>query len=825
MTAGKDDYVNGIGRRLAIQGAQTTAPPGRRPTPDGEAFGSPGLAPAWTEGDKDGVGTAYSASSRVWFTTRDGILTEAYYPTVDRPQLRDLQYVITDAKSLLHQEKPDLRTQTKRLHRHVPGYRITNTDPAGNYSIDKVVITDPHLPCILIRTSLGGDPQWLETMQLYALCAPHLGVGGWGNNARVIRVMGEAVLVAEKDGTWLALGATAPFSKASAGYVGMSDSWTDLASDLHMDWEFESAHDGNVALTGRIDLTGRREFTLGLAFGDSLHGAVTALLQSLSVPFERQLSRFSQQWHRACRKLVALEEFSTDGGGLYNTSATLLLSHEDKSFPGALVASLSIPWGETKGDDDIGGYHLVWTRDMVNSSTGLLAAGHTESPLRALVFLAVSQQPDGGFPQNFWIDGRPHWTGIQLDEVAFPIMLAWRLDRLKGLEDFDPYPMVLSAAGFLVKNGPATEQERWEEASGYSPSTLASNIAALLCAACFARQRSDEPTAIFLEEYADFLECHLESWMVTKAGSLHPDISDHYIRINPISIGDPLPDEDPDRGMLAIANRPPGSQWQFQANQVVDAGFLELVRYGIRRADDPLIVDSLAVVDHVLKVQTPLGPSWRRYNHDGYGQRADGSAYRGWGKGHAWPLLTGERGHYELAAGRDPTPYIRALEAFASPTGLLPEQVWSGEAQPDFGMRPGGPTGAAMPLMWAHAEYVKLLRSARDGAVFDLVPEVAERYLGDRRSCVGLEVWKPNRRVSSMRAGRTLRVQAPERFVLHWSCDEWGTVADTPSIATSIGVEYVDIPVPREQTTPIRFTFFWTRHQRWEGHDYVVRPG
>ncbi|MBI1899265.1 MAG: glucan 1,4-alpha-glucosidase, partial [Acidobacteria bacterium] len=413
------------------------------------------------------------------------------------------------------------------------------------------------------------------------------------------------------------------------------------------------------------------------------------------------------------------------------------------------------------------------------------------------------------------------WRGIQLDEVAFPILLAWRLHREKALQEFDPYPMVRRAAAYLIRNGPATQQERWEEASGYSPSTLASNIAVLICAACFCRQRSDEATARFLEEYADFLECHVESWTVTSDGTLIPGVERHFIRILPVDVRDPDPDEDPNHAMLALANRPPGARWQFPARDIVDAGFLELVRYGIRKADDPLIVNSLRVVDAILKVETPFGPGWRRYNHDGYGQREDGGPYQGWGKGRAWPLLTGERAHYELAAGRAVNPFIHALELFASPTGLLPEQVWDEADLPEQHMYLGRPTGSAMPLMWAHAEYLKLLRSASDGQVFDFVPEAAERYCR-RAACRSLEIWKPNRRARSVKAGMMLRVQAPASFRLHWSADEWRTVHDSASSPTALGIGFVDIAIPASQRAPIRFTFFWTADERWEGCDYAV---
>lgn len=787
-----------------------------------EAFGRPGIEPRWTHGGKDGVGTAYSASSRIWFTIWNGILTEIYYPTIDRPQIRDLQFLITDGESFFHEEKRHLHQKITRQSAHALEYRIANTDPDGRYAIVKEIVADPHLPCVLQHTKLTGSPKFLSRLRLYALCAPHIEVGGWGNNAHVLEVAGRWLLTAEKEGTWIALGATLPFSRLSCGYVGRSDGWTDLADNFQMDWEYGKALNGNVALTGEIDLKEQREFTLGLALGDSLHSAVTTLFQALGVPFKEQRSRYREQWDRPCRKILPLEKVTNDKGNLYHGSVSLLLAHEDKIHPGAMIASLSIPWGESKGDEDMGGYHLVWTRDMVNSVTGLLAAGHTETAFRALIYLAASQQADGGFPQNFWINGEPYWQGIQLDEVAFPILLARRLRRENALQDFDPYPMVMRAAGYLIRNGPATQQERWEEVGGYSPSTLAASIGALICAACFARERGDEATAKFLEEYADFLECHIEAWTVTTEGTLVPDIRRHFIRIHPVDVYNTCPNEDPDSGIVTLANRPPGARREFPAKEIVDAGFLELVRYGIRKPDDPLILDSLQVVDTVLKVDTPAGPCWHRYNHDGYGQRENGGAFEGWGKGRAWPLLTGERAHFELAAGRNTKALIRAIEGFATTAGLLPEQVWDKPDRPESHMYLGRPTGAAMPLMWAHAEYIKLLRSTFDGRVFDFIPEVADRYIANRKACTALEIWKPNRQVCTVEKGYTLRIQAPASFRLHWSRDEWQTVEETLSRSTALGIHYLDIPVPLEQRPPIRFTFFWAQSSRWEGRDYEV---
>jgi glucoamylase len=789
-----------------------------------EAFGRPGIEPRWTHSNKAGVGTAYAVSSHLWFTIWDGIVTEVYYPTVDQPQLRDFQYLVTDGKTFFHEEKRDLAIHMERISDHALGYRCVNADPNGRYSITKDIIGDPHLACLLQRTSVTAkDLALLADLKMFALCAPHLEVGGSGNNGYISIANGRRILMAQKGAKWMAMGATVPFSHLSCGYVGTSDGWTDLHDDFKMQWEFERASNGNVALTGELDLSETRQFTLGIAFGNSEHRAIANLLQSLGTPFDEHLARYKKQWEEAAPRLTSLANASFDHGNLFHSSYSLLLAHEDKSFAGALIASLAIPWGEAKSDNDQGGYHLVWTRDMVNSATALLAAGNKATPLRALIYLAVAQHADGGFPQNFWVNGDAYWTGIQLDEVAFPIMLAWRLHRENGLADFDPTNLVRKGAAYLIRNGPVTQQERWEEASGYSPSTLASNIAALICAAALFRARDDEQTAAFIEEYADYLEAHIEDWTVTTNGSLVAGVSTYYMRILPEQVGQEHPAEDKDSRELHIANHAPDAQSNFPASNIVDGGFLELVRYGIRRPDDPVVAATIKVIDAVLKTDTPAGPTWHRYNHDGYGQQQDGGPFTQNGVGRVWPLLTGERGHYELAAGRSTETCIRTMEALASRTGLLPEQSWDQPDRPEIFMWLGQPTGSAMPLMWAHAEYIKLLRSTLDGKVYDAIPEVAKRYLGTRENRRRFEVWKPNRHVRFMRPGEILRVQGEGAFTLHWSSDEWKSVHNTKSIRNALEIDYVDISdVITTSGTCIRFTFLWATDNRWEGHDYSV---
>ena len=785
------------------------------------AKGAPGIEPRWTHSAKDVVGTAYSTSSRVWFTISNGVISEVYFSTLDRPQIRDLQFLVTDGRSFLHDAHRHLESSIEYIGEYGLGARIINADPDGRYQIQAEVISDPHQPCVLLATTLRGDPAFIRDLHLYVLLAPHLEVGGHNNNGNVARIAGREFLTAHKQGTWLALAATVPFVRRSCGYVGTTDAWQQLARNFRLTDEFAAATDGNIALCGELDLRESQQFTLALGFGHTLHRAVTTVFQSLGTPFGQHRQRFLEQWLRICEHLYPLEKVSGDNGSLYRRSRELILAHEDKIYAGALIASLSIPWGESKGDEDLGGYHLVWTRDMVNSATALLAAGETSTPLRALIYLACSQGNDGGFPQNFWVDGNPYWTGLQLDEIAFPVMLAWRLRKAGALADFDPYPMVKAAAAFLIERGCVTPQERWEENSGLSPSTLASNIVALVCASALALERGDEALASFISDYADFIEAHVEAWTVTRQGSIVPGITRHYVRITPADPNAPMPNEDPDVGAVSIRNRAPGEPFDFAAAAIVDAGFLELVRYGIRKADDRLIEDSLHVIDATLKVDFPAGPCWRRYAYDGYGQQDDGGPFTFHGRGRPWPLLTGERGHYELAAGRDIRPYIHAMENFATPTRLLPEQIWDQADLPRARMFRGKPTGAAMPLMWAHAEYIKLLRTAADGQVFDLIPEVAQRYLHPRKR-VPMEIWKFNRQVRVISAGASLRILAKAAFVLHWGRGDWENPTDTLAHATTLGINFVDVTTAQGDTRPIRFTFLWLEENRWEGRDFTV---
>ena len=800
----------------------TRTPTNVNPPEHSVAFGAPGIAPRWTSSAKEGLGTAYHTSCRVWFTLSHGIVNEIYYPTVDQPNTRDFQFLISDGKTFCHEEKRDLDHRIEYPERDCPFYRLTNSERSGRYRLIKHVLTDPHRSVLLVHTKLEIlDDSLRGKLHLYALLAPHLARHGAGNSGWCSEIGGIKLLHAERKSLHLVMGCSSGFLRRSVGYVGASDGWQDLMDNFKMDWEFPVAEEGNIALTGEIKLQDGDEFAIAIALGGSYQSTVAKLLQSLAAPFDVHREAYVRQWQRTVvNPKYDFSDHTSDGGHMYRLSRCILLAHEDKTFQGALVASMSIPWGETKDDKDLGGYHLVWTRDLVQSATALLATGQTGTPLRALIWLAAIQLPDGRFPQNSWINGEAYWCGVQLDEVAAPILLAWRLHCGGApLGRFDPFVMIFRAAAFLIRQGPVTAQERWEENAGYSPSTLATVIAGLVCAAEFAKQCHETGTANFILEYADWLAAHVEEWTVTTCGESVEGFRRHYIRINPTDLQTPDPHPDPNTTILAVAN----GGGLHPARNIVGGDFLHLVRLGIRAANDPVVSDSLEVIDRVLKHDLPQGPGWRRYNHDGYGQKEDGSAFDGTGVGRSWPILTGERGHYELAAGRDPMPFISTMEKFANAGGMISEQLWDAADLPEGHMSRGLPTGAAMPLCWSHAEYVSLVRSAHDGICFDRVEPAFQRYVVKPvRS--RHEIWSFRHPLRRMSPGKILRIIVMAEAAIRWSTNDW---ASTNSVNTTnnstLNLWFADLPTENcLGDVMIEFTFFWKQDERWEGRNYSV---
>jgi len=789
------------------------------------APGQPGIPPRWTSSAKSGVGTSLSSESRVWFTISHGIINEIYYPRIDQACIRDMGLLVSDGKKFFSEEKRQANSQIAMLAEGVPAFQLTNTCAEGRYRIHKTILTDPERDVLLQHICFEPLLGSLNDYHLYVLLAPHLGNHGAENTAWAGDYKGLPVLNAQREDVALSLACSAPWLKRSAGFVGFSDGWQDVSQHKLMHWEYERAENGNVALTGEIDLEAcEGEFTLALGFGLTSAEAGLRARASLEDGFEIARKAYQSEWQEWQNGLTAPPLLLKESN-LYRTSAAILRTHEAKRFPGGLIASLSIPWGFAKGDEDLGGYHLVWPRDLAETAGGLLAIGALAEVRRVLDYLKNTQEADGHWPQNMWMDGSPYWSGIQMDETAFPILLvdlALRKGALNDDEIFHFWPMIRKAAGYLLANGPVTPQDRWEEDPGYSPFTLAVEIAALLAAADLADLHDDLPAAKYLRETADLWNAHIEAWTYVTGTDLAKQIGveGYYVRIAP-------PEEtefsSPVQGFVPIKNRPPGES-RAPAAQIVSPDALALVRFGLRSANDPRILNTIKVIDTLLKTDMPAGPIWRRYNEDGYGEHDDGSPFDGNGVGRPWPLLTGERAHYELAAGQTAAAadLLVALESFANPGGLLPEQAWDGADFPDRELFFGQPSGSAMPLVWAHAEYVKLCRSLVDQRVFDMPPQTTKRYpLIDKHS--EYTVWAFNHKIRKMARGHTLRLILPEAALIRWSVDEWANEKEQDTHDSTLGVHIADLPTRRLNAgVTIRFMLYWATPARWEGMDFIV---
>lgn len=791
------------------------------------APGWPGIPPKWTSSAKSGVGTGLSAASRVWFTLGYGIFNEIYYPRVDHACTRDVGLIVTDGRDFFSEEKRHAEHEISSLADGVPAFRLVNTCAQGRYRIEKEIIADPVRDTVLQRTRFTALKGKIDDYHVYVLAAPHLGNRGSGNTAWVGEHKGVPMLFAVRDSYAMALACSVPWLRRSVGFVGVSDGWQDLARNKQMTWTYRRAENGNVALCAEIDLRANNgAFIIAAGFGITHAEAGHRALASLQEGFDSSLRVYTEEWQAWQRSLLSLKTTGTGGRDLYRTSATVLLTHEAENFPGGTIASLSIPWGFSKGDEDLGGYHLVWPRDLVETAAGLLAAGARDEVQRVLHYLQATQEDDGHWPQNMWLDGMPYWSGIQMDETAFPILLVDLARREKALDARDLarfWPMVRKAAGFLVRNGPVTQQDRWEEDPGYSPFTLAVEIAALIVAAELAELHNEPSVAEYLRETADFGNASIEQWTYVTGSSLarQTGVEGYYVRIAPPETAEAA---SPAGGFVPIKNRPIG-QSDEPATHLVSPDALALVRFGLRAPDDPRILNTVKVIDFLLKVDTPFGPAWHRYNDDGYGEHEDGSPFDGTGTGRAWPLLTGERAHYELAAGRRDSAeqLLHAMEAFANEGGLIPEQIWDSPDLPDKELFFGRPSGSAMPLVWAHSEYIKLLRSLRDGRVFDMPPQAVQRYLG-KQTGSSLAIWKFNHKVRIVPAGKTLRVEALAPAVIHWSSNGWRTTQDAGTRDTGLGVYLADLPTANLSAgSTVLFTFRWQQTGTWEGEDFIVQ--
>ncbi len=791
------------------------------------APGWPGIEPRWTSSAKTGVGTSLNLHSRVWFTLSHGILNEIYFPRVDQACIRDFGMIVTDGKGFFSEEKRHCTFQNLPIEPGVPAYELTNTSMQGRYRIEKEVLTDPWRNVVLQRIRFVPLQGKLGDYRLYALLAPHLANFGFGNTGWAGEYKGTRMLFAERDPCALALGCSVPWLKRSVGFVGVSDSWQDLEQNFQMTSEYDRAENGNIALTGEVDLAAcNGEFILALGFGAIWAEAGQQVISSLLTAYEMTRKDYVSHWQNWQQTLKKLDAKPREKD-LYRASTAVLRSHESKDFLGGIIASLSIPWGFNKGDEDLGGYHLIWPRDLVESAGGLLAAGAHDDALRVLHYLEATQEADGHWPQNMWLDGRPYWNGLQMDETAFPILLVDLLRRESPRcfgHERRWWPMVRKAAVFIAINGPVTQQDRWEEDGGYSTFTMAAEISALLIAADMAESLGEARAAEFLRHMADTWNFNIErrTYAVNTDLARQVGVEGYYVRITPPPSGDGA--ASPLQGFVPIKNCAPGSSGTAAAVEIVSPDALALVRFGLRAADDPRMVNTIKVIDELLRVKLPQGPAWYRYNGDGYGEHADGSPFDGSGTGRPWPLLAGERAHYELAAGRADLAeaLLGVMENSTDANRLIPEQVWDAKDISERELFVGKASGSACPLVWAHSEYIKLRRSLVDGKIFDQPSQTVERYLVKKVSATYFN-WRFNNKPRSMPCGKKLRILMIEPALVHWSFDGWQSNQDSDSVDSGCDMQHVDLPTDTLVTgRQIVFTFYWKSGARWEGRDYEV---
>lgn len=692
----------------------------------GEAPGSPGAHPLWLPAGKTGFGGSRDKASNVWFTLHSGRLSEVYYPDLSTPSVRSLSFVVTDGESFAATDADAKAEKVRRTNPDGLTYEQTITDDKIRWKLRKTYVTDPARASVLVDvdfTSLTGKPY-----QLYALLDPDLDNNGTDDSAKSD---GDA-LVASDAAVTSALVARPSFTKTSNGYSGASGGATQLMKNFKLE-SYSTAGKGNVVQTGKLAVDGvkSRHAELALSFGET---AAETARASLKKGFTSARQANEAGWREYLRGLTQIPSSVASNPDLYQASMLMLAASEDKQNPGAFIASPSMPWqfGDNgSGWLPSGTYHLVWPRDLYQIATGMLAAGDHGAAKRSLEYMFTKQQqPDGHLAQNTDVDGTPYWTSIQLDETALPIVLAEQL----GAHDAKTWQSVRKAAEFLLSykgpNGqasPWSQQERWEEQDGYSPSTIASVIAGLVCAAELARHNNAPEDAKRYLAAADEFKAKLSGWTVTTNGPLSKD--PYFVRLT-----------ENGNANAGTAYNLGNSSVTADQRAVADAGFLELVRLGIYAPDDPVIRNSIKVTDKAISYTTPTGQFWHRYSGDGYGERPNGSQWEmdlppGSRQtfGRLWPLLAGERGEYEVANGDlgSAKRRLRDLARVSGTADTMPEQVW-GENAPSG--QPGFPTGkgteSATPLAWTHAQFIRLAWSVQEKKIIEQPAVVRCRYLG-----------------------------------------------------------------------------------------------
>jgi glucoamylase len=706
-------------REIAVSAGPSTA--ASQPTAAKPA--TPDFQPA----DKSGYATARGTRSKVWVTLRRGAMSDVYYPNASTPAVRGLQLVVTDGKTFTDTAISDTVHRTLLVDQRSLTYRQVDIDKGGDYRITTTYVPDPQRSAVNVKVrfdSLTGDPY-----QLYVDYLPAIDNDAAHNTARKHGV----TLTAKGVRSASALLARPAFTESTNEFQGRRGGLAQLERSHRLTRHRAVARDGVVEQTARTALTGlagHRDLRLVLAFGRSADRARATAWRALGGPYARKLAAYQRGWHRYLDSLrpAPADVLSTaHDRTLYDVSLMVLAAGEDKTHRGAFVASPSMPWvwrdPATNAPLPTGPYHLVWSRDLYQIATALLVAGDEAAAMRAERFLfRVQQKPNGQFPQNSTTSGRPYWTGKQLDEWALPIVLAWQL----GDTSAATWRHVRKAAGDIIDRGPWSQQERWENQAGFSPATIAAEIAGLVCAAHIARANDDHAAARRYLQVADHWQANVKRWTATRNGPLAK--RPYFLRL--AKRGKPnLPIK------YGIGDSGPSSVDQ---RRVVDPSFLELVRLGVLRPGDRTVRTTIRVVDRHIKKTAHGLPYWHRFSFDGYGETANGRQWVIEGDhtpktyGRLWPLLSGERGEYAIGAGKPAQRYLRAMAATATAhTYLLPEQVWDGRPPTGDGPRHriGRPTMSAMPLLWTHAQYVRLAWDLHAGRILEQPGVVARRYV------------------------------------------------------------------------------------------------
>ncbi len=787
----------------------------------GTAPGGPGSSSTWAPSTNAIVGTAANTSSDVWFTGYNGIVSEVYYPTDDYANSTDLQFLVGNSgHTWVDEEKVATNSTATLYNAHSLAWVYTNVARNGDYQISKTIYTDPARNSLIQQVTFTALVGTLSNYLLYVLYNPTMHNAGNNNTSTTQTYNGSTMLVTtDSSGAYAsALGATIPYLATGNGFVGVNDGWTDLKGtsncgsatcpDYTMSDTYDTASGGNTAQTGELDLSNGGTvntstatsvtFNLVLSFGQgtsgsaSMSSAEATLAGTLGDNFSTMLNTYVSQWNAFDNSLAsppgvgsttAIQEAREQE---YYLAVNTVKASQDKQT-GAIVAGLGTPWGDTNGDGD-GGYHLVWERDMYEMAEALIVAGDTADATTALKWaFNTQQQSDGHFPQNSYVNGTPFWNGIQEDEQAFPIILAYQL----GLTDSSSFSHVKAAANYIINHGPSTGQERWEENGGYSPSTIAAEIAGLVCAADLALVNNDSSDESNWLSYADYWQGMVSNWTFTTDGSLGGGY--YFIRISP--------DGSPNDGSsISIAN----GGGNYNQNAVVDAGFLELVRLGVLPTTSPYVTLSLPVVDATISQTINGNQYWFRYNHDGYGETSSGANYTGAGVGRLWPVLSGERGIYNIAVNgaNGGEAALTAMTAAENGSGFIPEQVWDTSAP--AGDTPGTPTKSMDPLNWSMAQYVTLLMSDARGSVLTMPSVVYRRYVTDAYTPSSSSTISYDS--SQAQQGKALTIyyagtlKSQSSVDLHWGYNIWNGTTDTEMVKRSDGIWQATVPVPSSAT-------------------------